>query len=231
MFAMPRLPASVGCVAALISVSTAPTPVVAAEWQRNYLEPAIQAWMGVVTMLAEDGEREKNAPDRGDRRRGRAMHGDRHGHHGPHHGRMHPHHARMGPPRPEGPRADAISMLHEIAGRLARIERMLAGRGPGGPPAGGPGRGEWRGAGRPEMSSEAREMMEARRARMKQARDKWEQASPEEREKMKQQWQARMQEGREQMQWARQRFQDMEARIKQLEAEVARLKQAAEKDD
>ena len=244
MLALHRLPASVGCAAALIAAAVAPSPVAAAEWQRNYLEPAIQAWMGVVTMLAEDGEREERPDDRPERRRGPGMQGDRHGHgghghHGPHHGRMHPHgpphHAHMGPPRPEGPRADAISMLHDISGRLTRIERMLTGRGPGGPPVGGPGRGEWRGAGRPDMSSEAREMREARmmegREKMKAARDKWEQASPEEREQMKQQWQARMQEGREKMQGARQRFQDMEARIKQLEAEVARLTQAAEKDD
>ena len=88
-------------------------------------------------------------------------------------------------PRPEGPRADALSMLQDISGRLARIERMLAARGPGGPSTGGPGRGEWRGAGRPEMSSEAREMMEARMAKMKEARQKFEQASPEEQEKMK----------------------------------------------
>jgi hypothetical protein len=230
MLALPRLPASVGCLAALMAVAVTPAPGAAAEWPQNYLEPAIQAWMGVVTMLAEDGEREETTPDRRGRRRGHGMEGGRHGHsghghHGPHHGPMpphrHEHRPHMGPPRPEGPRADAIAMLHDIAGRLARIERMLAARGPG----------EWRGAGRPEMSAEAREMMDARRARMKQARETWEQASPEEREALKQKREVRMNAGREKMQAARKRFQDMEARVKELEAEVSRLKQAAENDD
>jgi hypothetical protein len=227
MLALPRLPASVGCLAGLIAVAVTPAPGAAAEWPRSYLEPAIQAWMGVVTMLAEDGEREETTPDRPGRRRGHGMEGDRHdhGHHGPHHGPMpphrHGHRPHMGPPRPEGVRADALSMLHDIAGRLARIERMLAARGPG----------EWRGAGRPEMSSAAREMMEARQAGMKQARETWEQASPEERKEMKQKREARMNAGRDKMQEARKRFQDMEARVEQLEAEVTRLKQAAEKPD
>jgi hypothetical protein len=202
MFALPRIPASAGCLAALVVATIAPAPVAAADWQRGYLEPAIQAWMGVVTMLAEDGEREGDRHHGGHHRHG--MHGGRHehGHHGRMHAPGHPHHAHMGPPRPEGPRADAITMLQDISGRLARIERMLAARGPG-----GPGRGEWRGAERPEMSSAARGMMEARmkegREKMKAAREKWEKASPEDREKMKQEWEARMKEGREKMERAR----------------------------
>ena len=169
MFAMPRLPTSVGCLAALVAATIPPAPGAAADWQRSYLEPAVQAWMGMVTMLAEDGEREERKRDRDGRGegqdnprgecrgdcKGECVHcrgqrpggheGDKHhgGHHRPgmhgDHGHHAPHHAPMGPPRPEGPRADAISMLHDISGRLARIERMLAARGPGGPPAGGPG--------------------------------------------------------------------------------------------
>jgi hypothetical protein len=210
MLATPRVPASAACLAALVAATVAPAPVAAAEWQTRCLEPAIQAWMGVVTMLAEDGAREERPHERRDHQRGREMHGHRHdhngrAHHGPHDGRMHPpghpHSAHMGPPRPEGPRADALSMLQDISGRLARIERMLAARAPG-----GPGRGEWRGPERPDMSSEAREMMGSSRARMQAAREQWEQASPEEREKMKQQWQERMTEGREKMKAAREKW-------------------------
>jgi hypothetical protein len=198
MLATPRIPASAACLAALVAATVAPAPAAAADWRQSYLEPAIQAWMGVVTMLAEDGEREGRPHERRGRERGHGMHD--HGDHGPPWGRMHdPGH--MGPPGPEGPRAGALSMLHDISDRLARIERLLAGRA-----SGGPGRGDGRGPGRPEMSSAAREMMEARRARMKQARERWEHASPEEREEMKQQWEARMQEGREKLKAAREKW-------------------------
>ncbi|MFM7137783.1 MAG: hypothetical protein ACKO1M_12055, partial [Planctomycetota bacterium] len=68
MFVMPCLPASVGCLAVLMAVTIAPAPVAAADWQRSYLEPAVQAWMGVVTLLADDGEREEKKGDRDDDR-------------------------------------------------------------------------------------------------------------------------------------------------------------------
>ena len=45
-------------LAAALAVAGAGRTVAAADWQRAYLEPAVQAWMGVVTLLAEDGERE-----------------------------------------------------------------------------------------------------------------------------------------------------------------------------
>jgi hypothetical protein len=236
MLATPRIPAFAACLAAFMAATVA--PAAEAEWRNRYLEPAIQAWMGVVTMLAEDGEREEGSREPRGRDRGHRLHDHGGpGHRGPHHGRMHapdhPHRHHMGPPRPESPRTGALSMLHDISDRLARIERMLAARA-----AGGPGRGEWRGPGRPEMSSEAREMMEARRARMKAARDKWEQASPEEREEMKKKCQERrgeasrrMEDATPRMEGSRPRGQDMEARIEQLEAEITRLKQALEEDD
>lgn len=279
--ACPRpLPASCGCLAAFMAAALASAPVTAGEWQRTYLEPAVQAWMGVVTLLAEDGEREGGRRegrgsregkegDRGEckgdcgdtceRCRGQrhdgdkhdgehrrpGMHGDHHGHHGshhpgPHHGQMHAPghghhgpmaHGHMGPPRPEGQRGDAIAMLHEISGRLARIERMLAARGVGGPPSGGPGRGEWHGGHRHEMSAAGRAMMEERMAKMKEAREKWEQASPEAREKMKQEWEARMKEGREKMQAAREKYEQAspEEREKMRQEWEARMKEGREK--
>lgn len=231
----------VTCLVVFLTAGGAARPTAAADWQRTHLEPAVQAWMSVVTLLAEDGEREErpDPPRRPDRREAGRTHGPD-GHRG-----MHPPgppHGRMGPPPPEGPRVDALAMLRDISNRLARMERMLADRGRGGPPPGGPRRGGWGDGGRPEMSPEAREamreMMEGRMNRMKEARKKWEQASPEEREAMRKQWESRMQEGREQMQEAREkmrevraRFQEMDRRIERLEAEVRRLRQAAETED
>ena len=71
MLATPRTPVSAGCLAALVAALVAPVPVAAGEWQRSYLEPAVQAWMGVVTLLAEDGEREEEKRDRDDRAKGK----------------------------------------------------------------------------------------------------------------------------------------------------------------
>lgn len=65
MFAPSRIRSSFGCLAALAAAALAPAPVAAGDWQRGYLEPAIQAWMGVVTLLAEDGEREEKHERRG----------------------------------------------------------------------------------------------------------------------------------------------------------------------
>jgi hypothetical protein len=208
------------CLAA-VGTAGAVQPAAATDWQQNYLEPAVGAWMGVVTLLAEDGER----GDRGHRR-----------------DRMHspgtPPRGRMEPPRPEGPRRDALAMLNDIVGRLSRIERMLAARGPGSSDRpGGPRRGEWQG-GRRAMPQASPEMREPMQSRMKEAREKWENASEEERAEMKKAWEARMkarrermQEPRARMEEARRRFQAMQQRIERLEAELARMKKAAEQDD
>ena len=208
------------CLAA-VGTAGAVQPAAATDWRQNYLEPAVGAWMGVVTLLAEDGER----GDRGHRRDRMPSPGM-------------PPRGRMEPPRPEGPRRDALAMLNDIVGRLSRIERMLAARGPGRPEGpGGPRRGEWQGGRRamPQVSPERRDAM---RARMKEAREKWENASEEERAEMKKAWEARMKAGRERMreprprmEEARERFQAMQQRIERLEAELARMKKAAERDD
>jgi len=263
MMSVSRIPIF-ACLAA-IGTAGAVQPAAATDWQQNYLEPAVGAWMGVVTLLADGGEKQckgeckgrsaedKKARDGG--RRGGKAEGRHRGHDGDHgrmsgpHGpeghrrdRMHspgrPPHGRMEPPRPEGPRRDALAMLNDIVGRLSRIERMLAARGPGMPDGpGGPRRGEWQGGRRamPQVSPERRDAM---RARMKEAREKWENASEEERAEMKKAWEARMKAGRERMreprprmEEARERFQAMQQRIERLEAELARMKKAAERDD
>lgn len=257
-------------IACLAAGGTAP-PAPAAEWQRTYLEPAIQAWMGAVALLAEEAEsEERSAECRGDgeckgdcpacrdkaHRKHDREHAGRgmvhpHRHHGWMHGpsgprRMHPSgappHGPLGPARPEGPRADALTMLQDISQRLIRIERMLAGRDRAPTAAGGARRGPGEERGPAAMSSEARdamrETMKARTARMKQAKETWDRASPAEREAMKKRWEARPQEGREpaaegraRMEQARQRFQEMVQRIERLEAEVERLRKAAESKD
>jgi hypothetical protein len=205
------------CLAATVSVAGAGRPLVAADWQRAYLEPAVQAWMGVVTLLAEDGEREtsEQRPQGEDRNTGRWK------------------------GRGDGPRGDALGMLNDILGRLSRIEAILADRGPmTGRGPGGDGRGAWRGPGRPELSPEMRAQMEARmkegREKMRAARKKWEQASSEEREEMKQQWEARMQEGREKMRAAREKWEqaspeEREAMKKQMEGRRQEAREKMEK--
>ena len=239
MIVVGRFVCLASCLATALVAGGIARPVAAADGQGGYLEPAVQAWMGVVALLADDGER-----------------------------------GRMAPPRPEGPRGDALAMLNDIVGRLSRIEAMLAARGPMGGP--GPRGGQALGS-RRAVSPEMREMMEARmqkrREQMQEARKKWENASPEEREEMKKQWEARrrdaygsrekpraeraerseqsvspgdmrqamqrmreegrrrMEDAQAKMEAARKRFQEMEQRIKRLEAEVVRLRKAVEKDD
>lgn len=223
------------CLAALVVAGTIAGPAAAADWQQTYFEPAVQAWMGVVTLLADEGDvcsecekgdceacRGDRAAAGGDRRRhgdqrpsrGDRPHRPRHAgaahrqHHKP--GDMHPpappRHARMGPPRPEGPRGDALAMLGDILGRVSRIEAMLAGRGP--MPGRGPRGDEARGP-RREAAAEMRNMMEDRMAEGRE----------------------RMEQARTRMEEARRRFRDMEQRVKRLEAEVKRLKEAAAQDD
>jgi len=141
-------------------------------------------------------------------------------HDGPMWGRgMHPPHAGSHP-------GDMAAMLTDIQRRLARIEGMLAGRGPS------MGRGP--GSGRPGVSPEVREMMEARmkegREKMKAAREKWENASEEERAEMKKQWERRMKEDREKMPPGGDRLWEMERRIRRLEAENARLRKDGDND-
>jgi len=231
------------CLAATLVVGGVAHPVAAANWQEEYLQPAVQAWMGVVTLLADDGEAACEGKEcrKGECKGECKEHTEHGGHHhhgerrgsrddrhqrarranaGHHAGHMHhpgtPARGRMGPPRPEGPRGDALALLNDIAGRLSRIEAMLAARGPmagRGHAAVGPGHhhGEPRRPGR-EVSPEMRKMMEARmqkrREQMQDARKKWENASPEEREEMKKQWQARMEEGRKKMQEAREKWEN-----------------------
>ncbi|MCS5617451.1 MAG: hypothetical protein NZ658_05575, partial [Pirellulales bacterium] len=174
MIVVGRFVCLASCLATALVAGGIARPVAAADGQGGYLEPAVQAWMGVVALLADDGER-----------------------------------GRMAPPRPEGPRGDALAMLNDIVGRLSRIEAMLAARGPMGGP--GPRGGQALGS-RRAVSPEMREMMEARmqkrREQMQEARKKWENASPEEREEMKKQWQARMEEGRKKMQEARKKWEN-----------------------
>jgi hypothetical protein len=216
-----RFFSATACLAAMATAGGVASPAAAADWHRTYLEPAVGAWMGVVTFLADDGEREERGSRKKDgdrdackedcqgecqacRGKHRGEQGDKTARrqHGQHDGRMHSP-GRMGPPRPEGPRADALTMLNDIVGRLSRIERMLASRGPASPAdvARDAGRSEWRG-GRSMMqvSPEMRELMQAK---IKDAREKWENASEEERAEMKKMWESRMQEGRERMQKAR----------------------------
>jgi len=238
MIVVGRFVCLASCLATALVAGGIARPVAAADGQGGYLEPAVQAWMGVVALLADDGERagtceeckgeckgecKKKIPrekhdghrDHGGRRGqdgGRHQHGGQ-AHSGHHASPMHhpgrPPHGRMMPPRPEGPRGDALAMLNDIVGRLSRIEAMLAARGPMGGP--GPRGGQALGS-RRAVSPEMREMMEARmqkrREQMQEARKKWENASPEEREEMKKQWQARMEEGRKKMQEARKKWEN-----------------------
>lgn len=206
-----RLTVAAACMAATLAGGGAAS---AATWQQAYLEPAVHAWMGVVTLLASDGEREEAKErdeqcegDCGDGECKKCDHkrGDRKGlgdwHHGkPRHGHG-PHHGHMGPH--DGPRGDALTLLHDINMRLGRIERMLAARGPGGPPPmahrhhGHHGR-------HPGMEGPKNEMYQ----RMSEARKKYENASPEERAEMKAKWEARMKEGREKMEAARAKWEN-----------------------
>lgn len=160
---------------------------VAADAAPTMFQRAIYSWMGVVALLAEesqdqrDGDRTQDGEgrrdnDRGDRG-GRAERGARdwsrsseHGHGPRGMGRM----PRMGVP-PMGPPIrgmpmpgmwpDAQSRLDEIVARLSRIEQKLEAA----PRVGNPwsprpewGSGSGRGP-RPEMSEEARREMEKRR--------------------------------------------------------------------
>jgi hypothetical protein len=205
----------------------------AASWQSTYLEPAIHAWMGVVTLLADDGERESNKKDDCD---GECKKGDgckkcdgnrdgkghfewthrgskppHHPHHGPHHMGLH-----------HGPRGDVMSLLHDISARLARIERLLGTPGPGGPPMHPMHHGKHGGMGGPHH-----EMYE----RMRAAREKWEHASPEERAEMKKKWEARMKEGRARMEEARKKWENAspEERVEMKAKWEAKMKEGREK--
>jgi hypothetical protein len=240
-----RLTIAAACMVATLAGGGAAS---AATWQKTYLEPAVHAWMGVVTLLASDGERE-DAKDRDSKCEGGCDKGDckmcdhkrgerkgpEGGHHGrpkhgrgPHHGHMPPHHA--GPH--DGPRGDALTMLHDINMRLGRIERMLAARGPGGSPPmvghdrhhgphGGPHRGHH------GMVGPKGEMHQ----RMSEMRKKWENASPEEREEMKKKMEARMKEGRAKMEEARKKWDNAspEEREEMKAKWQARMKEAREK--
>ncbi len=220
------------CMAAVLAMG--PTAS-AASWQRSYLEPAIQAWMGVVTLLADDGERDED--DRDSKCEGNCDKDDcdecrgkhaRKDHKERHHGkRMHgdgPHDGQMGPPH--GPRGDAISLLHDIHARLGRIERMLASRGPGGPPMAGPHHGGHPGR-RDAMEGPKGEMYQ----RMSAAREKWENASPEEQAEMKEKMKARMEEGRDRMEEVRRKWENAspEERAEMKEKMKARMQEARDR--
>jgi hypothetical protein len=246
----------------------ASTTASAASWQKAYLEPAVHAWMGVVTLLADDGEREGKKSDKKERAEkkcdgectkgegckkcdgkckgdcggkcdGCRGKGDRkedgkwHGHH-----RHGGHHVHMGPH--DGPRGDALTMLHDINMRLGRIERMLAARGPGGPPpmAGHHHKHHGHHHG---MQGPKSEMYQ----RMSEAHKKWENASPEERAEMKKKWEARIQEARKEkaekaekseakrpkVEDGAQRKAELENRLKRLEAELKRVRAALKASD
>lgn len=209
----------------------------AATWQRAYLEPAIHAWMGVVTFLAADGEREDEDDDcegecekgdgckKCDRKKGHGeWHRDHMKHHEPREGHKGPPHGHMGPHH--GPRGDVISLLHDMSARLGRIERMLASRGPDGPQMGPPHHHGPHG-GRPEMHGPRPEMHK----RMSEMRQKWEDASPEERAEMKAKFEAKMKEGRARMEAARQKWEEAspEERAEMKKKWEARKQEARER--
>ena len=198
------------CVATTVSMR----PVMAADWQDTVLNPAVRSWMGILTLVAEDGGREK---ERGGRDgRGRREGGERgRGRGAPSMPPMaepmprmdHPPMPMM--PPPQGPRPDAVVKLDEILARLGRIEAMLAGSRPGGrgPEAGqrepqtGPRRSE-AGPGRPEFRRPGDNVPPAAREQMgalgKEARERWEKMTPEERAEMRKKMEAareRMREG------------------------------------
>ncbi len=197
----------------------------------NDMEPtafhrAISAWMGVVTLLAEDGDATSKEQSEGEAKRGdtersnreHAMRGDR----GGREGRGPREWSRDRGPGPRGPGMrmqgppmhgmhgmpgmpgmpymgpGSTTKLDEIAERLARIERKLDAA----PRMGNPWSPRPEAGARPGFAgpgfSRGREMPEEMRKRMTETREKMEQA--------------------------RRRFAEMEERIKKLEAEVERLK-------
>lgn len=241
---MRRIPVRV--VGASLIALLAVCPAAGRRASANDVEPtvfqqAIGAWMGVVTLLAEDGDAGST-----ERKEGEAKHGD-----GEHAHREHAERGDRGErggregrgpregsrDRGPGPRGQSWRMhappmhgmhgigpgsarLDEIAERLARIERKLdAAPRMGNPwsprPEAGPRPGvvgPGVGRGR-ELPEEMRREMEKRRSEM------------QERVKgMMDDGRKRMAEAQEKMEQARRRFAEMEERIKKLEAEVERLK-------
>lgn len=193
---------------------------------------AIRSWMGVVTLLAEEGEaasaeRRDGEAKRGDSARadhGHAMRGER----GDREGRGPRAGSRDRGPGPRGPGwrmhvppgmppmhgmhgmgHGATAKLDEIAERLARIERKLDAA----PRMGNPWSPRPEAASRPGFagagSGRGRELPEEMQERIK---------------GMMEQGRRRMAEAQEKMEQARRRFAEMEERIKKLEAEVERLK-------
>jgi hypothetical protein len=186
---MPRI--SRPSLASTLIAAAALCPVgrvaVAADVAPTTFQRAISSWMGVVALLADEGDADRKEAGESRRDRDRGERGGREGRgprersrpgdHGPRGDGRIPHMGRppMGPgmhgmPMP-GMRPDAQTRLDEIVARLSRIEQKLDAA----PRAGNPWspRPEW-GSGpsrgpRPERSEEARREMEKRREEWRKA--------------------------------------------------------------
>lgn len=238
---MRRMPVGIvgpSLIALLVVCPAADGRAVANDAGPTVFQRAIRSWMGVVTLLAEEGESASAERSDGEAKRGdgaRADHGhamrgergDREGR-GPREGsrdrgpgprgpgwRMHappgmpPMHGMHGLHGLHGMGPGTTAKLDEIAERLARIERKLDAA----PRMGNPWSPRPEAASRPGFagagSGRGREMPEEMQERIK---------------GMMEQGRRRMAEGQEKMEQARRRFAEMEERIKKLEAEVERLK-------
>ena len=233
MIHVTRATVAAASMAAILAAGGSASRAPAAEWQTTYLKPAVQAWMGVVTLLGSDSEREDEKDDDskcdGDCEKDCKKCDHKRGGDGPHGKHMHRHGPRdghMGPHADHGPRGDAVKLLHDINARLARIERMLAARGQSGPPMAGHGHGGHHGK-REAMEGPKKEAYQ----RMSAAREKWQNASPEERAEMKEKMEARMKEGREKMAAVREKWQNAspEERAEMKEKMEARMKEGRER--
>ncbi len=193
MIAVGRFVCLASSLAAALMAGGITRPVAAADREGGFLKPAVQAWMGVVALLADDGEPDRMAPRRrqGPRGDALAMLNDIVGRLS----RIEAMLAARGPMRgpgprdgqARGPRRDVPPEMREMmeARMQKRREQMQDAR------------KKWENASpeeRDEMKKQWQARMEEGRKRMQEAREKWENASPEEREEMKKQWQARRRE-------------------------------------
>lgn len=234
---MPCLPVrflGYSLIAAIGIGPAAGRPAAANDAEPTVFQRAIGSWMGVVALLAEDGDGASKETNRGDAQRPereRSARGDREGDRGD---RRPGDWSRDRGPGPRGPgmrmhtpppgtppmhgmhgmhgmRPDAAAKLDEIAARLSRIERKLDSSRPmGNPWSPRPEAGARPGFGRGErpqapMAAMPPEMQERVKGMMEEGRK-------------------RMAEAQEKMEQARRRFAEMEERIKKLEGEVERLK-------
>jgi hypothetical protein len=222
-------------IALLVVGPVAGRHAVADDAAPTVFQRAIRSWMGVVTLLAEDGaagpERHDPAAKRGDgepAERGQATRSER----GGREGRGPREWSRDRGPGPRGPGwrmhappgappmhgmhgmhgmgAGSAARLDEIAERLARIERKLdAAPRPGNPWSPRPAAASRPGFASPGGDHSGRALPPEMQERIKD---------------MMAEGRTRMAEAREKMEQARRRFAEMEERIRKLEAEVERLK-------